>query len=218
MEQLKNFGQFCRQHYEKLLFSFVLLLLATAIFYLYQASQDEKDKIRLIPIAFERKSGKPIPPVSLAGFEASIKETTNPPVLNYSSKHNLLNPVKWQQPRAGGPIVKVVTGTEVGVEAMQILRVSPVYYAIAFDRAATSGAGEQTIVTGYHTVVTNGMAPVRALRATDPQRRRTVFLVLNETNQPSMILREVKGPPAAPEEIVVELKDFHHELISFGPA
>ncbi len=217
MEQLKNLLQFCRQHYEKLLFSFVLLLLATAIFYLYQASQDEKDKIRLIPIAFERKSGKPIPPVSLAGFEAAIKETTNPPALNLSGKHNLCNPVKWQQPRAGGPMVKVVTGSEVGVEAMQIVQVNPVYYTIAFDRAATSGAGEQTIVSGYHTVVTNGLAPLRARRATDPQRRRPVFLVLNETNQPSMILREVKGPPPAPEELVIELKDFNHELISLGP-
>src|SRR5438552_1809154 len=155
MEQLKNFAQFCRQHYEKLILSFVLLLLAATVFYLYQASQEEKEKIRLIPIGFERKSGKAIPPVSLAMFEATIREATNPPTLNYAGKHNLFNPVKWQQPRGGGPIVKVQTGKEVGVEALQIARVNPVYYTINFDRVATSGAGEQTVVTGYHTVVTN---------------------------------------------------------------
>src|SRR5213592_4547849 len=151
MEQLKNFGQFCRQHYEKLILSFVLLLLAAAIFYLWKASQDEREKIRQIPIGFQRKSGKPIPPVNLAGFEATIKEATNPPVLNYAGRHNLFNPVKWEQPRAGGPLVKVQTGNEVGVGAMRIVQISPVYYTIAFDRAATSGTGEQTIVSGYNT-------------------------------------------------------------------
>ena len=83
MDQLKKIGLLCRQHYEKLILVFVLLLLAGAVFYLYQASQEEREKIRQIPIGFERKAGKSIPPVSLAGFEALIEQATNPPALNY---------------------------------------------------------------------------------------------------------------------------------------
>src|SRR5688572_29895327 len=127
MEQLKNIGQACHQHYEKLVLSLVLLLLAGAVWFLYQASQAEKEKIRQIPIAFERKTGKPVPPVTLIRFEAAMKEATNPPPLNFAGQHNLLNPVKWQQPRGGGAVLKVQTGKEVGAEAMQIVRITPIF-------------------------------------------------------------------------------------------
>src|SRR6266508_3379191 len=123
MEQLKNIGQLCRQHYEKLILSFVLILLAVAVWFLYQASQDQKKEVRQVPIGFESRKVKLVEPVSLTAVEMVMKEATNPPTLNFAGPHNLFNPVKWQQPRAGGPIVKVQTGTEVGASAMQIVRI-----------------------------------------------------------------------------------------------
>ena len=211
MEQLKNVGQFCRQHYEKLILSSVLLLLAVAVFYLYQASQEEREKIRQIPIGFERKAGKSIPPVSLAGFEALIEQATNPPALNYAGKHNLLNPVKWQQPRGGGPIVKVQTGKEVGVEALQIVRIHPLFLTIAYDRVVLPGSPSEGAVTGYQTVVTNELATISRLR------RIPQFVSTAVTNTQVFILTEVKGPAEAPTELVAQLKDYNAERISFGP-
>ena len=139
MEQLKKIGQVCRQHYEKLILIAALLLLAAAVVYLYQASQEEERQETEKPKEAQRKSAKGVPPVNLAPFEAALQEATNPPALGLSGKHNLFNPVKWQQARPGTPAIKVETGREMGVESVQIVRITPLSLSIAFDRAATSG-------------------------------------------------------------------------------
>jgi hypothetical protein len=211
MEQLKNIGQLCRQNYEKLILILVLVLLAVAVWLLFQASQSEKEKIRQIPIGFDRKTVKLVQPVRLDRFASVMKEATNPPALNFAGVHNLFNPVKWQQPRAGGEMVKVQTGKEVGAEAMQIVRVSPIFLTISFDRAAISGTPPDITVTGYHTVVTNELAMQPRLR------RLHQFAALNATNIQVFVLREVKGPPEAPTELVAQLKDFGSETITFAP-
>ncbi len=207
MEQLKRIGQIGRQHYEKLILVFVLLLLAGAVWYLYQASQEEGEKTRKMTEGYTKKAGTPVQPVSLDRFSAAFKVATNPPTLNYAGKHNLFNPVKWQQPRGGGSIIKVQFGTEVGVSAMRIGSISPLHLSIAFDRAASTG----TDVTGYHLVATNELAGNPRLR------RVTQFVPTGATNTQVFVLTEVKGPPDAPTELVAELKDFNNEKITFAP-
>src|SRR6185503_10805716 len=108
MEQLKNIGNVCRQHYEKLILIGALILLAGAVWYLWQASQEEKDKITKVAGDIVRTKPKPVPPVNVAELEHSLKDATNATGLAYSGKHNLFNPVKWQQ--LGGRIIKVETG------------------------------------------------------------------------------------------------------------
>lgn len=214
MEQVKKIGQLCRRHYEKLVLVIVLLLLAGAIWVLYGKSQEENEKVRQMTEGYTKKSGKPIPPVILEPFYAAMKSATNRTALNYSGQHNLFNPVKWQQSRGGGPIIKVQSGTEAGVGAMRLVAVSPLQLSISFDRAATSGAE----VTGYHTVVTNEIA-------TTPRLRRIVQYIGVEpgknppfgTNTQVFILTEVKGAPEAPTELVASLKDFDGEKVSFAP-
>ena len=210
MDQLKRIGQMCRQHYEKLILVFVLLLLAGAVFYLLKVSQDERDKTRQMTEGYKKKAGAPIEAVNLNRFEATLKVATNPPPLNYSGKHNLFNPVKWQQSRGGGPIIKVETGTEVGPSAMRIAGIRPMYLSIAFDRTASSGSGAEAVVTGYHTVVTNEVAAPRF-------RRIPQFIATGTTNTQVFVLTEVKGPPDAPTELVALLKDFNNETVSFAP-
>ncbi|MBK8000940.1 MAG: hypothetical protein IPK15_20080 [Verrucomicrobia bacterium] len=160
MEQVKKIGQLCRQHYEKMVLVIVLLLLAGAVWVLYGKSQEENDKVREMTEGYTKKSGKPIPPVSLQPFESAMKSATNRPSLSYAGQHNLFNPVKWQQNRGGGSVIKVQSGTEVGVGAMRIVSVTPLLLSISFEKTATSG----TEVTGYHTMVTNEMATLPRLR------------------------------------------------------
>lgn len=211
MEQLKNIGQLCRQNYEKLILIVVLVLLAAAVWLLFQASQEEREKIRQIPIGFDRIKVKLVQPVSLDRFTGLMKEATNTQVLSLSGPHNLFNPVKWQQPRGGGEIVKVQTGKEVGVEAMRIARVSPLFLSIAFDRPAISGAPPDTTVTGYHIIVTNEMA-------IQPRFRRIQqFVPLNSTNTQVFVLTGVDGPPETPTEFKAQLKDFGNEAVTFAP-
>lgn len=211
MEQLKKIAMACRQHYEKLILSFVLVLLAVAVWYLYQASQDEKEKVRQVPLGFEKKSVKGVAPVNLAPYQEAIRAGTNPPALNLSGKHNLFNPVKWQQARQGGPVIKVVSGTEVGPDAMRIVRIRPLQLLIAFDRPASSGTGAEAVVTGYHMVVTNEMI-------LNPFRRKiSQFMTIGDTNKQVFVLVDAKGPPLEPTELVAQLKDFDGEKVTFAP-
>jgi hypothetical protein len=207
MDQLKKIGQLCRQHYEKLILVFVLLLLAGAVWYLYQESQTEGDKTRSMTEGFRTRAGAPVEPVKLDRFVATMKVATNPPALDFSGKHNLLNPVKWQQPRGGGQILKVVSGTEVGASAMRIGGIGPLHLSVAFDRAARTGSD----VTGYHIVVTNELAALARLR------RQVQYVPHGATNTQVFVLTEIKGPPDEPTELLARLKDFNHETISFAP-
>ena len=211
MDQLKRIGQLCRQHYEKLILVFVLLLLAGAVFYLLKVSQDEREKTRQMTEGYKKKAGVPIEPVNLSRVEATLKTATNPPALNYSGKHNLFNPVKWQQSPSGGDPIKFETGREVGPSAMRIASIRPLYLSIAFDRAASSGSGADAVVTGYHTLVTNEMAAAPRLR------RIPQFIATGTTNTQVFVLAEVKGPPDAPTELVALLKEFNNETVSFAP-
>jgi hypothetical protein len=211
MEQLKRIVQLGRRHYEKLILVLVLLLLAAGVWYLYTQSQAEREKTQKMTEGYKKKAGPPFQPVDLSRFDKTMKMATNPPALNFSGKHNLLNPVKWQQPRAGGQIIKVVSGTEVGANAMRIVGVSPLLLSIAFDRAATSGTDADAVVTGYHIVVTNDLI----LRPRNP--RIVQYVPLGATNTQVFILTEVKGPSNAPTEFVAQLKDFNNESITFAP-
>lgn len=207
MEQLKKIGLLCRQHYEKLILVFVLLLLAGAVWYLYQASQEEGDATRKMTEGFKAPRGAAVEPASLDRFTAAMKVATNPPTLNYAGSHNLFNPVKWQQPRGGGQIIKVVSAAQVGANAMRIAGINPLHLSIAFDRTASTGAD----VTGYHIVATNELATLARLR------RIVQYVPTGATNTQVFILTEVKGPPEAPTELVAQLKDFNQEKITFAP-
>lgn len=211
MEQLKKFGQLCRQHYEKLVLVVVLLLLAWAVWSLYGAAEQGTAETQQKTETLIKNKGKPVESVKLDRFNAAMKAATNAPTFNYSGKHNLFNPVKWQQNRAGGQPIKVTTGKEIGAEAMRIVSIAPLTLSIAFDRAAISGSGAEAVVTGYHTVVTNELATLARLR------RIPQFISSGSTNSQVFILAEVKGDPATPTELVAQLKDYDNEKVSFAP-
>jgi len=60
-------------------------------------------------------------------------------------------------------------------------------------------------------VVTNEMA------MNARQRLITQYIGTGTTNSQVFVLKEVKGPPEAPTEMIASLKDFNNETISFAP-
>src|SRR6185436_20909787 len=108
MEKLQNISQLCRQHYEKLILSVALLLLAGAVVYLFNESKAQAVKIREIPIGYEKKKVNPVQPVDLNPFLAVLKQAEKAVPLDFSGPHNLFNPVQWRINKGSTQPIKVV--------------------------------------------------------------------------------------------------------------
>jgi hypothetical protein len=204
MDQLK---QLLRLHYEKIILVSVLLLMGVAAWFIYKTSQEERENIKKIPVGIERRAVKGVKPIDLGPMEKAIQNATNPPNVSLSGNHNLFNPVLWIQ-YPGKPITKVQTGQEVGPSKLQITEIRPLTLTIAYDRTASSGTGDQKVVTGYYVGVTNDLAVAS-------KRRMMQFSAVGDTNKQVFVLTEAKGSPDAPTEFVARLKDFGNESISF---
>src|SRR5262245_52444906 len=135
MEFLKKIGQICRQHYEKIILTVALLALGGTVFYLYGAKEDEQKKIQDFLLGYERMSGKPGKVTDMAPYQNALKTAESPAALVYSGPHNLFNPVKWQRKPDGG-LVKVVSGKEVGADAMTAVKFSEIKLILTLDKVA----------------------------------------------------------------------------------
>jgi hypothetical protein len=191
MDSLKKILEVARQHYEKLILILTLIILGVAVGYLYFKSQEEKEKIREFFTDVGRRSNKPVPPANLTNYQAVLAIAQNPPKLDFTQPHNVLNPVKWK--KAGDKLFKEYKGTETTLDQLDILAIRPLNFVVAFDRVAGPG---------YWINVTNEVAPPN-------QRRIAQFAGVNpvNTNTKVFILREVTGPAEDPQELVLELKD-----------
>lgn len=189
--ELGKIGDVLRQHYEKLILGLALLGLAVAVAVLMKSSQSEQNKIQEYLAKVERRSGAPVPKMDLTRLEGTLKKAGSPPGLELAGPHNLFNPVKWQR-APDGRIIKRVTGTEGTVDEMEILRIAPLQFIVHFERFTG---------TGYQIMTTNEAAVFPY------PKRIAITYGLNETNKPVLILREIKGAPDSPSELMVELKD-----------
>lgn len=210
MERFQGIIELVKQHYEKVLLVVAFLLLAAAVWLLNAERQKEAQRRDDLLRGFGRKAVKGVPPVhvNVGRLNEAIEVMNKPPTLRLSPPHHLVNPVTWYR-AAGGELVKIKTGEEIGMSKMVVTDIRPLNLSIALIRPAISGSGDQATVTGYHMVTTNETAPPRS-------RRIPGFYALNDTNKPVFILREVKGEPAQPSEMLVELKDTA-ERISLAP-
>ncbi len=186
-------------HYEKIILTLALIGLGVTVFLLMKFSQEEQENLQKYIIQLSKRAGAPVKPIDLSQIEGAIKQAQNPPALELSGPHNLFNPVIWRR-KPDGQIVKDPTGFESTLGQVQVTAIRPQMLSISFDRAA-GAAG----FTQYTLTITN-----EALYG--PRKLPNTVYVLNETNRPMLILREVKGPPDNPTELVFETKDTGERL------
>jgi hypothetical protein len=208
MQRLRSLLPLLKKHYEKVLLVACVLVLMGNVWFLYDAKQNDAIRREDNERALIRKGGKPVPPVDLARFDAVLSLMKSPPSLSLAKPNHLFSPVTWYR-AADGSLVKVRSEGDIGMRKMEVTAVRPLDLSIALIKAATSGSGAGVAVSGYHMVTTNETVA-------GYKRRTTGLYALNETNKPVFILREVKGPPEAPTEMIVELKEFP-ERVSLTP-
>lgn len=192
MDQLKKFIQAGKQHYEKLILSGVLLVLALAVFMLWRAKNQEEEKNQNIVTEVGKRKVAGISPVDLSAFNLVLASGTNPPSINFGLPHNLFNPVKWQR-QPNGDLLKIQTGKEVGPDRMVATEIKPLKLTVSLDRIADAGS--------YYIGVTRESAE----RPVD--RRKRQFFAKLDDKTPAFTLKEIKGDPANPAELRLQLME-----------
>lgn len=212
MEQLRNIGRTCRQHYEKLVLSAALIIFAGAVYLLRQDSIKQRDEIRKIALGFDEIKVKGVQPASLAAHDAALKLAGTPPAVNFSHPHFLFNPLVWES-RGGSDPRKIKGSADIGPLAMRIVKITPLHLSIAFGSPSLSGTEPDVKVNGYWTFSTNEMAAPRS-----PQRVIKAFVSETETNRQALFfLRGIEGDPKEPAALKAELKDPAGEAFTFAP-
>lgn len=138
MKTLRNVPGMVKRHYEKVVLALALVGLIGAVVYLNQMKNTENEKIDTYEKGIPRRKSKSVQTVDIGVLSSAMQRATNPPGLNLSPPHNLVNPVKWQR-RPDGTMLKVETGKEVGPEALQIVKISPLSTIITLDNQSGSG-------------------------------------------------------------------------------
>lgn len=138
MKFLRNIPGLIKRHYEKVILAFALLGLIAAVVYLNDMKNAENEKIETYKRNLPKRKSNPVPSVDLTALTTALDHAKNPQSVVFSPPHNLLNPVKWQR-RPDGTTVKVETGKEVGSEALELVKVTPLNLVITLDQAAGSG-------------------------------------------------------------------------------
>lgn len=169
---------FLKKHYEKIVLSAALLCLAIAAAWLPAKIRQGREDLQKTIVNLPQP--KVLKPVDLSTNELALKRLQNPPTVELSGAHNLFNPVTWKI-NPDGSFIKIVRE---GVDALVVTKIEPLYLQLSFDRVTG---------TGYW---------IEMIRQSS---RRTRVYVKPGEKKDLFTLKEVKGPPDNPEELILEL-------------
>ena len=201
--------EFIKRNYEKIILSLVLLGLVGALAFMpvvisYDQQQMQTMKDKIIPRKVEA-----LPPLDLSRQQTVLDRLKAPYNLDLSTTNKLFNPVSWQK-QGDGTLLKLATGHEVGPDAAVVTKITPLYFSISLDSVNTTQAGTNEPSFRYVFSIEDQSAAVVAQR-----RKRSQYASKGETvsdkavagKNEGFILKEVKGPPENPDQVVLLLAD-----------
>ncbi len=187
--------EFIKKNYEKITLGLVLLLLAAAAcflpFYISKRRQELDEKRVSI-----RANPKELPAVDTAEVDAAFQRSQYLLNLDYTTNHNLLNPVIWKR-TTDGALIKTVTGKEEGPEALMVLKIKKLYLMVSYGSPSANGY--------LISIERQGML--------SESKRRTQNFVSLQTKSELLTLREVKGPPEKPTELDLEWNETGEPIV-----
>jgi hypothetical protein len=183
--------EFLKKHYEKILLSVVILCLALTAAWFPVKIRQEKERAQSYIVTLT--TPRELKPIDLSTNQAALQRLQNPPTVELSGAHNLFNSVTWKI-KSDGSFLKIV---KEGVDALVVTKIHPLYFELTFERPTG---------TGYY-------IGVKRLSA----KRPSVYAKLNEKKTPTDLfsIKEVKGAPEDPDELVLELAD-NQQLVSIS--
>ena len=189
--------EFLRKHYEKVILSVVLLLLAVAAAYLPARVQAVD---RSIDNEIKRENPKPFTPLNTETNSAILRQSQKKLRVKLSGpKHNLFNPVGWIRNKDG--LIKDPYYGMRGPEALIAKKIDPLYFSIEYDNIVTNGAE-----------IFYSFGVTRQADAKKANRRRMTRRVQIGRESDIFTLKEVKGRLTRPDEFVIRLLADNREI------
>jgi hypothetical protein len=192
--------EFLKKHYEKVILSMILALLAVALAFLPGRIEAERNKLQENRDSLA-KAAKKYAQINVAEFMAALANVTNYPTIKLSGGHNLFTPVLWLID-ANGQIVKVVSEKQVGAEALKVTKITPLYYIISLER-----------VSGNSYMV--GITDESAMRPAD-RKMKTRYVSMTSPKTEFFRLVNVKGDAANPDALVLELVGEEKKIVEIS--
>jgi hypothetical protein len=188
-----------KRHYEKILLALVLLGLMGAVVYMLIIVPEKQERIRkLQDISFNPKI-IPLRQVRQELFtmteeEGALKKAQAAYQPDFTTGHNLFNPVLWQL-MPTGKLRKIQTGNEIGPGALVVTDIKPIYLVIS-----ATNATDGHLMDVYREVP--GISR--------PVEERHTIVATDKTNE-LFVLKNVGGSPENPT-LTLELKSTHEPV------
>lgn len=182
--------EFLKNHYEKIILSAVLLLMAiAAVLLVLQVGSVEKE-LRAFRQDVVGQGGQSLPKSNPNVYKA-ILSNAQPPVVDLGQVHKVFNPERWLR----DPVGNLISGKDVGVSRLQLLEVQPMQLKLEL---LIGGAPERP---SYLVNITREYA-VKTLDQRPTKRSVTLnstnYLDLPASRQRFIVARSIDGPPDNP--------------------
>ena len=186
-----------KKHYEKVLLGLVLLGLVVGAAFLPLMIASERQSLRDMAQRELTQKRNPLPPLEISKSEQLLARLQAALRLDFSSTHKVFNPVTWKKkPAPDNTPIKAQKGN-IGVEAISVVKTSPLYLTITLDAVATTDSGARYTI-----------GVEREAAATAKQRsKRAFYAAPTVKSDGGFTIVDVKGPPDNPSELVLELTD-----------
>jgi hypothetical protein len=186
---------FVKKHYEKILLGIVLLGLVGALGFLPFWIRHDQAGLEKTRQTMTSPAVQPLPPLDLTEQSDAIQRLQSPYKLNFETTNRLFNPVEWQK-RRDGTFIKIESGREVGPQAVEITRTSPLYFILTLDSVETNESGARYIIGVER----------QAVASLWQRTKRQHYATVGEKND-AFTITAAKGPPDNPTQLVLRLTD-----------
>ncbi|HEX3798833.1 MAG TPA: hypothetical protein VH413_09040 [Verrucomicrobiae bacterium] len=181
--------EFIKKNYEKVILGFVLLILTAAtcglpIFISNKRAALEAARTNRKP------NPKPLAAADMTLEDEALQREQTPLHLDYTTKHNIFNPVVWKR-NPDGTVHKYITGNEEGIGALEVVNIKPLYLELSYGSPSANGY--------FINIERQG-----ALRS---DKRHTQSLVSKDSPGELISLHNVVGPPDHPTQLELEWKE-----------
>ena len=187
---------FLKKHYEKLLLGLVLAGLVGALVFLpfFIASESQKMK-DLRDQYINNPHVQPLTNLDLSVPSSAMARLKSGYILDLETGNKVFNPVEWQK-GPDGPI-KLHSGNAVGVKAVVVTNITPLYLILTLDNVTTNELGARYVFG----------VEKQAEKTPTKRHKQQRFVSAGDKPNDTFSLVEIKGPPDNPDALVVKLVD-----------